>query len=122
MSRIYRDYFSHTLLTIPDTFIDVKTGDSQTVAPKVIEEIEYHSKNNTLQHLIFSALQSYLYEKRNTSVATSDVLLQLLEIKRMLNGGGGNPHEVSKRTHEKPPVSEKVDLKEIEDLLEAFGG
>lgn len=122
MSRIYRDYFNHTVLTIPDKFIDVKKGDSHTVAPEIIEEIEYHSKNNTLQHLIFSALHSYLNEKQITQGNTNELLLELLEIKRMLNLGSRNSHSINRSPQEKIPVSENVDLQEIEDLLEAFGG
>ncbi|MBH0231492.1 hypothetical protein [Halobacillus yeomjeoni] len=121
MSKIYSDCFMDTLLTIPETFIDVKTGESQKVSSKVIEEIEYHSKNNTLQHLLFSALHNYLSRASHNGI-TNDVLLELLEIKQMLNLGDKKPSVVSVKTNEKPVESKKVDLKEIEDLLEAFGG
>ncbi|MGI8316900.1 hypothetical protein [Halobacillus mangrovi] len=122
MSRIYSDYFNQTVLTIPDTFIDVKTGETHHVSPKINEEIEYHSMNNTLQHLIFSALHSYFQQKQTNNESTNDLLLELLEIKKMLNHGNRNSSSVRNKPIENSVTSEKVDLKEIEDLLEAFGG
>ena len=42
----------HKVLTIPDKFIEVKTGESYIVSANIHEQIKYHAKNNTLQHLL----------------------------------------------------------------------
>ena len=121
MSRIYRDYFNQTVLTIPDSFIDVKTGETRLVAPSIIEQLDYHSRNNTLQHFIISALTSYLSAPPNLQGHTDEVLQELLEIKRMLKVGNGGSHNTDK-TGDKFFSSREVGSKEIEDVLEAFGG
>ncbi|KHE70434.1 hypothetical protein [Halobacillus sp. BBL2006] len=125
MLRTYRDYFNQTVITLPDKFIDVKTGESHEITSKIIEEIEYHSKNNTLQHFILSALHNYLHHQPAKPVDngnTSDLLFELLEIKRMLNLGNRNNPTGIPATQEKTMTAKKVNLKEIEGLLEAFGG
>ncbi|SFJ78178.1 hypothetical protein SAMN04487936_104179 [Halobacillus dabanensis] len=122
MQKTYKDYFHQNVLTIPDTFIDVKTGDHQNVSPKILEEIKYHSENNTLNHLIFSALHDYFHKASIPQEAPSDLLTELLEIKRMLYSG----NEV--QTASRPSVFKKSfpiqerNMKEIADVLEAFGG
>ncbi|SFG12932.1 hypothetical protein SAMN05216353_12411 [Halobacillus alkaliphilus] len=123
MSRIYRDYFNQTVLTIPDSFIDVKTGEKRLVAPPIIEQLEYHSRNNTLQHFIISALTSYLIASPNHQGHADEVLQELLEIKRMLQVGNGGNHNMDKTSvGNKFFSSGEVGSKEIEDVLEAFGG
>lgn len=122
MSRIYRDYFNQTVLTIPDRFIDVKTGDSKIVSPKVMEEIKYHSENNTLQHFLFSALNEYLHKDSGQQESSHDLLGELLEIKKLLNSEDPIRMRSHSNTEVKPKHSHHVNIKEIEDVLEAFGG
>ncbi|MYL72435.1 hypothetical protein GLW00_16435 [Halobacillus litoralis] len=122
MSNVYHDYFKQTVLTIPDTFIDIKTGDQHTVLPELKEEIAYHSENNTLNHLLFSALHHYFLKAQTSQQeGTNIVLTELQEIKRMLAAGSFQERRVT-TSIEKPPVSKEMDILEIEDLLEAFGG
>ncbi|WP_406945495.1 dehydrogenase [Halobacillus sp. SY10] len=122
MSNVYHDYFKQTVLTIPDSFIDVKTGDHHSVPPEILEEIAYHSENNTLNHLIFSALSHYFHKTATPQQeGTNGVLSELLEIKRLLAGGSFQRGSVPSSTN-KPTVSQGMDIQEIEDLLEAFGG
>lgn len=121
MSNVYHDYFKQTVLTIPDSFIDIKTGDHHTVPSKIKEEIAYHSENNTLNHLIFSALNHYFHQAQTSQQGrTQDVLSELMEIKRML-AGGSYKHVSVPSPSQKTQVQE-MDIQEIEDLLEAFGG
>ncbi|MCA1010977.1 hypothetical protein [Halobacillus halophilus] len=123
MSRIYRDYFNQTVLTIPDSFIDVKTGETRLVSPSIIEQLEYHSRNNTLQHFIISALTSYLSATPGHQGPGDEVLQELLEIKRMLRAGNsGNPNTGMNSARDTRFSAGEVGSKEIEDILEAFGG
>ncbi|MGP4068535.1 hypothetical protein [Halobacillus sp. B29] len=123
MSRIYRDYFNQTVLTIPDSFIDVKTGETRLVSPSIIEQLEYHSRNNTLQHFMISALTSYLSATPNHQGPADEVLQELLEIKRMLKAGSSGIHYMDRTSvGSKFTPSREVGAKEIEDVLEAFGG
>ncbi|QAS52222.1 hypothetical protein [Halobacillus litoralis] len=122
MSRIYMDYFRKTVITIPDNFIDVKTGDTHPVSPQIIEEMEYHSNNNTLQHLVFSALNDYFHKNTVTKGNSHDVLAELLEIKKILNQGYRNSKEVHLPSQKNVTPTRKLNIKEIEDVLEAFGG
>ncbi|MBN9654790.1 hypothetical protein J0K78_10985 [Halobacillus sp. GSS1] len=122
MSNVYHDYFKQTVLTIPDTFIDIKTGDQHAVLPEIKEEIAYHSENNTLTHLLFSALNDYfLKAPTSQQKGTNCVLSELQEIKRMLAAGSFQERSIP-ASIKKPPVSKEMDILEIEDLLEAFGG
>jgi hypothetical protein len=122
MPKTYKDYFHQNVLTIPDTFIDVRTGDHQNISTKILEEVEYHSENNTLNHLIFSALHDYFHKASTPQQVPSDVLTELFEIKRMLHSGkeiqsGSHPSAIKKS----PPLQGR-NMKEIADVLEAFGG
>jgi hypothetical protein len=119
MPRTYKDYFNQNVLTIPDTFIDVKTGDHQNVSSRILEEIEYHSENNTLNHLIFSALNDYFHKNSAPQQVPSDILTELLEIKRMLNLG---KTESRSSAYETSVPAKGRNMKEISDVLEAFGG
>lgn len=119
MSRVYADYINKIALTIPDQFIDVRTGAARSVSLKVQEQIEYHTNNGTLVDFLFSALHHYLKPK-NGSGMNEEILCELLEIKRMLERG----HVPLNRApvSAPPTVSKEVDLKEVEDVLDAFGG
>ncbi|WP_394219540.1 dehydrogenase [Halobacillus trueperi] len=122
MSNVYHDYFKQTVLTIPDSFIDIRTGDHHTVSPEMREEIAYHSENNTLNHLIFSALNHYFHKAAaSQQEGTNGVLSELLEIKRLL-ATGSFQKEGAPSSIKKPLVSQEMNIQEIEDLLEAFGG
>ncbi|HZG59775.1 MAG TPA: hypothetical protein VEY68_04725 [Anoxybacillus sp.] len=122
MSKIYTDYMNRIALTIPDRFIDVKTGESYSVSPKIQEQIEYHTKNNTLIHLIFSALNSYL-NTRTAQRVPDEILSELAEIKKMLEQGyiPAQHSSISLPSKEKSAPKD-LDIREVEDILEAFGG
>lgn len=122
MPKTYKDYFHQNVLTIPDTFIDVKTGDHQNVSPKILEEIEYHAENNTLNHLIFSALHHYFHKASTSQQGPSDVLTELLEIKKMLHLGTEFQTESRPSVFKKSAPLQERNMKEIADVLEAFGG
>ncbi len=123
MSKTYTDHFNKTAITLTDSFIDVKTGSSIPISPKVHEQIQYHAKNQTLNHLILSALHSYLHS-RTAAAGSHDLILQeISELKMLVQSGSFAIHSAPK-----PETSisyrEKValDLNEVENVLEAFGG
>ena len=122
MFRTYTDYVNKTALTLPDKFIDVRTGESIEVLPKVLEQIEYHSNNSTLIHLVLTALNSYLQPK-SINTGNNILLEEIREIKRMMQMGylprgngqmGNGPAQLNETSN--------LDLIEVEDVLEAFGG
>ncbi|MBT2690114.1 hypothetical protein J7I93_18255 [Bacillus sp. ISL-47] len=125
MSKTYTDYFNKTAITFTESFIDVKTGNSIPISPKVQEQIEYHSKNQTLNHLILSALHSYLHPRRAAAGSQDLILQEISELKKLIEGGSIsiNP-AVKKPINTDPYQREKaaLDLNEVEDVLEAFGG
>lgn len=122
MSRIYTDYMNKIALSVPDEFIDVKTGASRPISMRVQEQIEYHTNNGTLSHLLFSALHQYLKPKGGSGTR-DEVLCELLEIKRMLERGYVPMSPALNRSSlNHHPTSKAVDLKEVEDILDAFGG
>lgn len=82
MSRMYTDYFNDTVITIPDKFIDVKTGENQVVSQIIQEQIEFHAENNTLLHLVFSALENYLQPEADQPAGLKEIKMELLEIKK----------------------------------------
>ena len=122
MSKTYTDYINKTAITIPETYIDVKTGESHMVPSKIEDQIEYHAQNSTLIHLLFSALTTYL-QPRVANGGTEEVLFELSEIKKMLQQGTyiQNSPKHFKGSHKKTNQSLKgLDLKELEEVLEAF--
>lgn len=122
MSQLYTDYINKTALTVPDEFIDVKTGESHMVSSKVREQIEYHAENQTLIHLVLSALNSYLHPKR-VNGGTKEILNELLEIKQMLRNGYSSKNLLTSTFTTQLPLNElDLDMKDIEDILEEFGG
>ncbi len=124
MSKNYIDYTNKTVLSIPDHFIHVKTGETQQVSRSVENQIRYHTNNNTLSHLIFSALSDYVNRSHKpiANHGSNDVLNELMEIKQMLRQGNVNS-TVTQQNHSTHHIQEKdLDIKELEDVLEAFGG
>ena len=124
MSKIYTDYDNKIAITVPETFIDVQTGESHTVSTKIQDQIEYHAQNNTLIHLLFSALTAYLHP-RTINGGTKEILFELSEMKKLLQQGTyiQNHSYPLKSIKQKSIESSKgLDLKELEDVLDAFGG
>lgn len=123
MSKTYTDYFNKTALTINESFIDVKTGSTIQISSRVREQIEYHSKNQTLNHFILSALHSYLHSR--TPAGNNDLILQeIAELRNLIQSGNLTFNTASKRLNAASNQKEKasLDLNEVEDVLEAFGG
>ncbi|WP_078410880.1 hypothetical protein [Priestia abyssalis] len=123
MSKTYTDYINKIALTVPDEFIDVKTGASRPVSPKVEEQIEYHTNNGTLVDFIFSALNQYLKPKAEKGM-NEEILQELSEIKKMIERGyvprNFSPQPILSKNRDMK--SQPVDLREVEDILDAFGG
>lgn len=118
--RTYTDYANKTALTLPDDFIDVKTGNSIKVSQKILEQVDYHSNNNSLIHLVLSALNSYLHPKNMNSEI---ILAEINEIKKMMQSGYvPDQTPAYKEMAFQGSKQDEVDLKEVEDVLEAFGG
>jgi hypothetical protein len=124
MADIYTDYVNRTVLTLPDTFIDVKTGETLLVSPKMLEQVEYHTNNNTLIHLLLSALNDYLHPKRIKGGGSDEVLQQLSEIKSILQKGyiPRNHFQVPYPSNQRQLAPVDLELKDIDDVLDAFGG
>lgn len=121
MSKLYTDYSNQTALTVPPHFIDVKSGESVEVSAEIIKQIEYHAENQTLNHLLLSALTEYLSPiKRNQP--NEDILMELSEIKQMLQAHHINNPYVSIPKKKVLLKSIDVDPKEVDDILDVFGG
>lgn len=120
VSKTYTDFIKKIALTIPEQFIDVKTGNSYQVSEKMLEQIEYHANNSTLNHLVFSALHDYMKSK-STNVSTNLILKELSTIKKLIKQGNFSENHPPKRQY---PTRSKnsLDMDEVEDVLEAFGG
>jgi hypothetical protein len=123
MSKIFTDYVNKTAITIPERFIDVKTAESHSVSQKVQDQIDYHTQNNTLIHLVMSALTDYLHPKKVKGGA-EEILSELSEIKRMMQQMPTlkNSSPLFMHQHEPLKAPLDVDLKELEEVLDAFGG
>ncbi|QHE52625.1 hypothetical protein [Pontibacillus sp. HMF3514] len=125
MAKNYIDYTNKTVLSIPDHFINVKTGETQQVSKQVENQIRYHTNNNTLSHLIFTALNQYVQHNQfptsNHSQGSNDILNELLEIKKLLRQGNFNSNSNQNNTTHHIN-NEDFALKELEDVLEAFSG
>ncbi|BAU27854.1 hypothetical protein DFP93_10916 [Aneurinibacillus soli] len=117
MTRLYSESVS-----IPREYIDVKTGIEHPVSPKVQEQIDYHSRNRTLTHLILSALHEYL-EPKLSKGSYDEIMQELLEIKKIMNQGISiNSFPNTYRTPNPSSPVTSLDPKDIEELLDAFGG
>ncbi|WML50091.1 hypothetical protein RCG23_09725 [Neobacillus sp. PS3-34] len=122
MSRTFTDYLNKTAITLPDTFIDVKTGDSHLVSSKIQDQIEYHANNNTLIHLVLSALNNYLHPRSFNGV-NEEILFELSEIKNMIQTGTFIKNNSPFLPRSNPQKgSAELDLKDLEEVLDAFGG
>lgn len=123
MYETYTDYINKVVLTIPDKFIDVKTGEAHIVSSKIRDEVEYHANNNTLIHLVFSALSSYL-QPQTLHESTNEILVELLEIKKMIQSGSiPNKHfQTPLPVNNQQKSSAALEIKEVEEILESFGG
>jgi hypothetical protein len=123
MFKTYTDYVNKTALTLSETFIDVKTGNSTPVSSKVKEQIEYHATNQTLMHLVLSALHNYLHPKTSNS-SNEMILAEIAELRRLIEGGSIPSNRTRNHEFTFKNNTEKVDLdiNEVVDVLEAFGG
>ena len=86
MPRKYTDYLNETDLTIPDKFINVKTGGTEAVTSKIQEQIAYHAKNNTLMSSCFFCIASILAPSKTVQVnmaSDQEILEELLNLKRL---------------------------------------
>jgi hypothetical protein len=122
MSKMYTDHMNQIAIAVPEQFIDVRTGESVMVSSKIQEQIDYHAYNGTLIHLVLSALNNYFHSKQ-TSGGSEEVLMELSEIKRMLQQGHftRDPHaEVPLNSSGQGPMD--IDINEVEDILDVFGG
>lgn len=121
MAKLYTDYFNQTALTVPSHFIDVKSGETLEVSTETFKQIEYHAENQTLIHLVLSALTEYFHpiKKREPN---EDILTELAEIKKMLQEHQLNNSYVSIPKKKAQPKSTNLDIKEVDDILEVFGG
>lgn len=125
MSETYTDYINKTAITLPDTYIDVKTGETFPVSPKIQEEIEYHAYNNTLIHLVLSALDQYLHPKKVKSGGSEEILFELLEIKKMLVNVSTIKDLSSldlRPRNQQIKHSLELKMEDLNEVLEAFGG
>jgi len=123
MSWKYSDYLNETVLSIPDKFINVKTGESQYIIQRVHEQLAYHSQNNTLIYLILSALDDYLQPQTSRDAGAEKILTELVEIKKLiLNRSTTNHSIINTNSISKPPRQSNLRLQDIEELIEAFGG
>lgn len=124
MSNTYTDYVNKIAITVPERYIDVKTGETYTVSPKVAEQIEYHANNSSLSHLVLSALHQYLSPKPVLNGGTGEILQQLADIKEILANGVYplRPSVHQRIGKDQTDATNLLNMKEVEDILEAFGG
>jgi hypothetical protein len=122
LDKMYTDYFNKTVITLPDAFIDVKTGNTHPVSTKIQEQIEYHAKNSTLIHLLLSALNQYFQPKRGIG-GMDEIFFELSELKRLIQNGNFTKNNAQMVN---VPINQNdvnaLNLKELEEVLEAFGG
>ncbi|RIW37314.1 hypothetical protein D3H55_04560 [Bacillus salacetis] len=122
MGETYTDYVNRVAITIPDNYIDIKTGDSHAVSKLIQEQIEYHAHNHTLVHLVFSALDQYFKPAAAKSGTNTEIMQELEAIKALLQRGyiPGIAAADPARTVPKKPKA--LDISDLNDILEAFGG
>lgn len=121
MSKLYTDYLNQTALTVPSHFTDVKSGETLEVSTEIIQQIEYHTENQTLIHLVLSALAEYFHPNKRRG-KNEDILRELVEIKQMLQGHQINKAYVNISKKKALPTTADLDIKEVDDILEVFGG
>lgn len=125
MTKTYTDYVNRIALSIPNQFIDVKTGSSMEVSSKIHEQLDYHASNSTLADLLLSALYEYLNPRSMASKkgANHEILQELSAIKKMIESGY-TPAPIKSVPHINRKSLNKgtIDMKEVDDILDAFGG
>ena len=121
MSNTYTDYVNKVAITVPDRYIDVKTGEAYSVSSKIVDQIEFHAENSSLSHLVLSALHHYLNPK---NAGSAEILQQLADIRSMLENGTYliQPPVKARTGNEQTDAAKLLNMKEVEDILEAFGG
>ncbi|WP_170169156.1 hypothetical protein [Mesobacillus subterraneus] len=124
MSNTYTDYENKIAITVPERYIDVKTGESYSVSPKIVDQIEYHAENSTLNHLVFAALHFYLNPRPSVNGGAGEILRQLADIKSILEHGvyQFKPAAQQRSNKEETDAVKLLNIKDVEDILEAFGG
>lgn len=120
VSKTYTDFINKIALTIPEQFIDVKTGISYQVSEKMQEQIEYHTSNSTLNDLVFSALHDYMKSK-STNISTNLILKELSTLQKLIEQGNFSGNHSTKGQYA-TRNNNSLDIDEVEDVLEAFGG
>ncbi|MGD6967547.1 hypothetical protein ACQCVP_14055 [Rossellomorea vietnamensis] len=120
MGETYTDYVNRVAITIPEKYIDIKTGDSHTVSKIIQEQIEYHAHNHTLAHLIFSALDQY-FKPTSRNGTNAEILQELESIKTLLQQGYV-PHTGNSSAPTQQQKSKPLNMRDVNDILEAFGG
>lgn len=123
MGETYTDYVNKVAVTIPEKYIDIKTGDSHAVSKLIQEQIEYHAHNHTLVHLVFSALDQYFRPAAKSGGTNAEIIQELQAIKLMLQqgyvpGSTRPPHPTSQGRQDTSPLN----MRDLNDILEAFGG
>ena len=88
---------------------------------KYLNKFEYHSENQTLIHLVLSALHQYL-QPNQTNKSSEEILLELAEIKQMLQGYPSISARTRLPVKSAPQEIDDLDMKEVEDILDVFGG
>lgn len=121
MEKIYTDYVNRTAITVPSQFIDVRSGKTREVSEEIFEQIEYHAGNETLVHFLLSALAEYLEPLKKMDI-NEEILLELQEIKKMLQGQRIPVSRLNAPKNKEQSVPADLDLQEVEDILEVFGG
>ena len=77
--------------------------------------------NQTLIHLLLSALNTYLHP-RTMNGNTEEILLELSEIKQMLQGYHPTTSKVDVPLNKSQNGTLDIDMNEVEDILDVFGG
>jgi hypothetical protein len=121
MGETYTDYVNRVAITMPEKYIDIKTGDSHTVSKLIQEQIEYHAHNHTLVHLLFSALDHY-FKPAPKSGTNADIMQELEAIKAMLQQGYIPASGVPAATAKSQQAPKPLNMRDLNDILEAFGG
>ncbi|WP_421378396.1 hypothetical protein ACOJQI_12890 [Bacillus salacetis] len=121
MGETYTDYVNKVAITVPEKYIDIKTGDTHTVSQLIQEQIEYHAHNHTLVHLVFSALDQY-FKPAAKSGTNADILQELEAIKTMLQQGYVTASNVPVSTAKDQQAPKPLNMRDLNDILEAFGG
>ncbi|MFD1017656.1 hypothetical protein [Thalassobacillus hwangdonensis] len=120
MADTYIDYGHKIVLPLPEAYIDIKTGDSREISQEIKDQLTYHADNSTMLHLLCSALDAYFSSGKGESF--SDVMKEISDIRRLLEKGYSPYNSPSNSSTKRNSQSKSLDLSEISDVLEAFGG